>query len=388
MTESSLLFYVAIVFVGLSGETATAFTCSSKGVFANTDNDDCTSFVICDADLNPSVQYCSYNTYFWPEKSGCYSQYDCATRSMPGNIDPCEDFANNYLADPSSTDCTKYFDCYVGYYYNNGEYVKIKLVRNAQCSNGYVIRPGYGCTTNYQCVNHQCTSEGYFENPNGNDCSTFIQCRKVVGDTGASSVLYPEVNNCPADMKFNPFINKCDALYDCDGIDPHSGVDPCTEINYANPYVPNPSDDDASSYFVCVAPLPGTDNEYIDAIEQRECPDETFFSPLLGRCYNNYDPNETCSKDPCSSGPGKYVDYKSGFCDSFVECRDEATTSALYEPTYGIRYCPPGTRYSPETSKCNRNYVCPTFPVNYCYPQIPTTTTTSTTTTHPPMARP
>lgn len=370
----------------------TAFTCPSKGVFANTDTDDCSTFVICDSGLNPTVQYCSSNTYFWPEKKGCYSQYDCATNSMPGNVDPCEGFTDNYLADTSSTDCTKYFDCYVSRYYdyNSGDYVTIKLVRDSQCSSGYTIRPGYGCTNKYQCVNYQCASEGYFTNPDDSDCSTFIFCKKVVSSTSTAFVLYPELMNCPANTKFNPSISKCDDSYNCDGIDRYNGVDPCREYNGANPYVADPYDDVASSYLLCSAPILQTDGTTvnIDVIEQRECPEDTFFSPLLGKCYNNYDPNETCSKDPCSSGPGKYVNYKSGNCDSFIECRDETTTSTLYEPTYEIRYCPPGTRYSPGSLKCLRSYDCPTFPVHYCYEDTPTTTTTSTTTTRPPMARP
>ncbi|XP_037049509.1 uncharacterized protein LOC119083818 [Bradysia coprophila] len=384
--NESLLLLVAIVIVCLS-DTANAFTCPSKGVFPNTDSNDCTTFVICDSSLNPTVQHCSWNTYFWPEKNGCYSEYDCASNSMPGNTDPCEGFTDNYIPDKSSTDCTKYFDCLVINYNSDGGYEPISTVRSQQCSSGTTFRPGYGCTTNYQCLNYECTSEGYFENANVNDCSTFISCTKLVDGTTATSILYPELQTCPGNMKFNPFIGKCDAFYNCDGFDRHGGVDPCLEYNYANPYVPNPYDGDASSYLVCEAPLPGTDT-YVGAIEQRECPEETFFSPLLGKCYNNYDQTETCSKDPCSSGPGRYVNYESGHCVSFVECRDETTTSALFEPTYEVRYCPPGTRYSPETSKCNRNYVCPTFPVNYCYPQIPTTTTTSTTTTRPPLARP
>lgn len=35
----------------------------------------------------------------------------------------------------------------------------------------------YGCVSNGQCSNfYQCTADGYFENPNDNDCSTVIKC--------------------------------------------------------------------------------------------------------------------------------------------------------------------------------------------------------------------
>ncbi len=351
-------------------------------MFANTDTNDCGTFVICDSLLNPTVQNCNGNTYFWPEKKGCYSQYNCADNTMPDNVDPCEGFTYNNIPDKNSLDCTNYLSCGVNHVWSEGEYIQMPQVSVVQCPSGTAFRPGYGCISSHQCVNYQCTSEGAFENPS--DCSTFIQCWKYQGSSniGMISFLYPDLNNCPANTKFNPQLKKCDEFYNCDGIDPYGGIDPCFDFNYANPYVPNPFDSSASSYLECQYSFGSFSGER-NIILKKECPDDTFFSPLLGKCYDNYDPSETCSKDPCSSGPGKYVHYKSGHCNSFIECRDETYTSEVYQPTYEIRYCPDGTRYSPETSKCSRQYTCPTFPVNYCYPQIPTTTTTTTTTPAP-----
>jgi len=383
MNEVIPLFAV-IIFVWL-GDTVNAFMCTENGIFANTDSNDCKTFVICNNDLSPTVYNCNDNTYFWPEGKGCFSQYNCATNSMRDNTNPCEGLSYNIVPDKYSADCTTYLTCNLYYYYSDGGNIQISQVSSEQCSSGTAFRPGYGCTNSYGCVNYQCTIEGLFENPN--DCSTFIQCWKyyTYNNTVLTSFLYPELNNCPQNSKFNPYLRKCDEFYNCDGIDPHSGTDPCFDYNHANPFVPNPYDSDASSYILCQYNFPGFAGAE-DVILQKECPAYTFFSPVLGKCYNNYDPSETCSKDPCSSGPGIYVNYKSDLCESYIECRDETKTREVYEPTYEIRYCPPGTRYSPETaetSKCSRQYVCPTSSVNYCYPQIPTTTTTTTTTAIP-----
>lgn len=347
-----------------------AFTCPGQGIFENTDSTDCKTFISCGSNLVPVVNNCNDGTYFWPAKKGCYSQYKCAEGTMPDDTDPCEGFTYNNIPDKTSTDCTKYLVCGTLYVYNL--YTEIMQVTVAECPSGTAFRPGWGCISNHQCSNYQCTSVGTFANSDSSDCSTYVKCYKY-----SNALLYADINTCPSNTKFNPFLNKCDSFYNCNGIDPHGGNDPCSSYNAANPIVPDPYGNEPSSYIGCEYDYPnfaGRD----DIILKKECPANTFFSPLLGKCYNNYDPDETCSKDPCSSGPGKYVNYKSGHCESFIECRDETKTFELYQPTYEIRYCPPGTRYTPETSECSRQYVCPTFPVNYCYPPIPTTTTTTT----------
>lgn len=329
---------------------------------------------MCTSYLTPTVYNCKANTYFWPAKKGCYSQYDCATNSVPGNTTPCEGYDDALLLD--KTDCSKYTVCSILNIYTNGENFLVRQVSNEQCSSGRAYRPGYGCVNDHKCVDYQCTSEGIFENPN--ECSTFIKCWDYYAGSNVPS-FFPDLNNCPGNTKFNPNSKKCDEFYNCDGNDPYGGVDPCFDYNPANPFAANPFDSSASSYLACRYTFSDGYIGTMDVILKQQCLATTSFSPLLGKCYNNYVPNETCSKDPCSSGPGKYVHYKSGHCDSYIECRDEATTRELYEPTYEIRYCPDGTRYSPETSRCSRQYTCPTFPVNYCYPQISTTTAIPTT---------
>lgn len=376
--KSFKLLHSFSILIKLISLTPTAyFTCQEEGVFPNPDTNDCKTYVICDANLNNrGVFDCIGDTYFWPDGKGCFSQYNCAMETMPDNINPCEGFSNSVrLPDKDSSDCSKYLSCSSVsiFIYGNGQSVKVPQVGVEQCPSGTFFRPGYGCINSHQCVDYQCTTEGLFENPN--DCSTFIKCWKndIYGDNGLVTIFYPDLNNCPPNTKFNPHSQKCDTFYNCDGIDPHGGIDPCSNYNHAHPFVPNPYDNDASSYIECQYNFNFIGTK--DVIWQKECPADTFFSPLLGKCYNNYDATETCSKDPCSSGPGKYVNYESGHCKSYIECRDDTTTPEVYKPTYEIRYCPPGTRYSPGTSDCSRQYICPTFPVNYCYPQIPTTTT-------------
>lgn len=387
--KSLILPFVAFACLG---NTANAFTCSSTGLFANTDSNDCKTFVSCGYSMQPQVHSCPEDTFFWPEKQGCFSQYNCATNSMPGNTDPCE--LNNYYSvpDPSSSDCSKYIQCNLGYVYNDQSF-QYKQATTVQCDSGSAFKPGSGCVSGYQCSNYACTSEGLFVNPNSVDCTTYVQCWKLDRwlNSGLVSTLNANVIACPSNTKFNPQFNKCDSFYNCDGNDPHGGADPCAEYNGANPIVPNPYDSTQKSYISCrygESGGYGSDGYVsIDGILKEQCPEKTFFSSLLGKCYSAHVPNESCSRDPCSSGPGKYVNYPSGGCQSFIECRDDATFRTLYEPTYEIRYCPPGTLFAPTagqtTGKCVAEYACPSFPANYCYVAI-TTTTTSTTTTAAP----
>lgn len=210
-----------------------------------------------------------------------------------------------------------------------------------------------------------CTESGLFADPY--NCSRYILCKP--DRFGASPHVH--IRSCPENTAYNPFLRKCDSFYNCNGIDPHGGVDPCQDSNYDYPVILTPHANDATFYILC--------RYFVDVshILRKDCPEETFFSPYLHKCYHNYDPNETCSKDACSGGPGEYVNYKSGKCESYIECRDEVRAFGLYEPTYDIRYCPDGTQFNPETRKCRKTYVCPTFPENYCYPQITAETTTS-----------
>lgn len=131
----------------------------------------------------------------------------------------------------------------------------------------------------------------------------------------------------------------------------------------------NPDSNDCTTYVDC---------DYDLVASVKNCPADTLFSPVIRKCYNNYDCNESCSKDPCSSGVGRYVDYKSGRCDSFIDCRDESFSVEVFQPVYEKLYCPPGTYYNPEKYACYRQYTCPVFPVNYCYGQRSQTTTTTT----------
>ncbi|XP_037050145.1 latent-transforming growth factor beta-binding protein 4-like [Bradysia coprophila] len=383
---------VAII-LATFGNTANAFTCTVTGLFANTDSNDCKTFVSCGYSLQPEVHSCPENTFFWPAKQGCFSQYNCATNSMPSNTNPCE--GNNYysIPDPSSSDCSKYIQCNRGYVYNNGISFPYPQVTSVQCDSGTAFRPDTGCVSGYVCANYPCTSEGYFPNSNSVDCTTFIECwkRDLWLNNGQVTTLHSNVVTCPANSKFNPQLDKCDSFYNCDGNDPHAGTDPCGQVNWDNTIVANPFDSTQSSYISCrysdsVGYYSGG-FVYRNGILKEQCPAQTFFSSLLGKCYSAHVPNENCSKDPCSSGPGKYVNYPSGGCQTFIECRDDTTDRILYEPTYEIRYCPPGTLFSPTTGKatgkCISGYSCPSFPANYCYPAIATTTTSTTTTSAP-----
>lgn len=327
------------------------------------------------------MQNCPADTYYWPEEKGCFSNYNCASSLMLDDKNPCQGFSNQNIHDKSSTDCSKYLYCDRKYVYFDGDSVGLLLARSVSCPSGTLYSPADGCVdaSSYQCVNYPCTTEGSFVDPNANSCLTFIRCVKMTSWQGSTNTyLYADLITCPSGTKFSPFTKKCDFSYNCDGVDQYSGADPCAEFNRANPFVPNPLETQAESYIQCNKVAHSTIN-----ILKKDCPENSFFSPLLGKCYNNYVPNETCSKDPCSSGSGKYVDIKSVTCENFVKCRDMSENASYYQPIYEKLYCPTGTFYSPELKACSKHYACPASFVDYCYPQIPTTTSTTTTTSAP-----
>lgn len=178
-----------------------AFTCQQPGIFANTDFNDCKTYVICNSNLSPTVYNCYDDTYFWPEKQGCFSQYSCASNSAPGNTNPCEGYDYADLLD--SSDCSKYILCRTTYHTFAFDNIRVQQELSKQCPSGTVYRPGYECVNDqdHRCVDYQCTSEGIFENPN--DCSTFIKCWKysASGVTGLVTLFFPDLNNCPGKTK-------------------------------------------------------------------------------------------------------------------------------------------------------------------------------------------
>lgn len=345
-------------------------------------------FIICDSNLNPTEHYCSQDTYFWPLKKICFSYYDCATDSTPDNdiTNPCDGFASyESIPDKYSTDCTSYLQCYSNYYnFYDGE-IEVPQVSRSICPmSGTAFKPGIGCVSDFKCANYQCATEGLFANPNVNDCSSYVKCKSYNSYSGGTaSLLYSILKTCPTNTKYSPFLRKCDGFYNCDGVDHHNGIDPCTNFDWINPFVPNPYLNDCSSYLECQQVIDSNYNR-MDVIVKKECPANTYFSPIIMKCYYNYDCSDsTCKKDPCINGVGKFVDYKSGFCEYFIECRDDSTSTDTYRPTYEKRYCPPGSLFKPEISDCDLDYVCPKFPVDYCYTPMSTTTSSTTSTADP-----
>lgn len=300
---------------------------------------------------------------------------------------PCDGFLyDEPIPDKYSPDCSAHLQCSTySYPYDDGM-IEVPQVLSLNCIGGRKFHPLDGCTTDYQCIDYDCTEEGLFENANVNDCSSYIKCKKYTSTRGGTgSFLYSVLKTCPPGTKYNPIMHKCDSFYNCDGIDPHVGIDPCSGYYPGNPFVVNPYDNDCKTYIECQQTSYTPYHVYrMDVIVKRDCPEKTYFSPNIGKCYYNHRCNQpSCSKDPCRNGPGRFVDYKSGYCENFIECRDDSDTPAVYRPTYQKNYCPPGSLFSAIIRDCDPEYTCPRFPIDYCYDTIPTSTTTSTSTVDP-----
>lgn len=355
----------------------TKYTCKNVGHFPHPESSDCRAFLLCDNKLKATTQICPAGTYYWPSEDICASYYNCSTASSPDGTNPCKLFPSMNILNKFATGCSSYINCNSLHvpnsdnsYWYDGTY---GMVQN--CPSGEMFQQyRRECVANTKCTNYKCVAEGYFPNPDSSDCSSFIICDKFTLGYNDHSLLYPTLVACPPNTSFSPFSKKCDAYYTCGGKDIWKGIYPCSTYNWASPIVPNPADTKCTTYLSCLYSSPDYPyNRKIKVIEKKVCPTKTFFSPILGKCYYNYECNETCSKDPCGNGIGKFADYKSGYCEGFIECRDDSTDTNLYRPTYEKRYCPPGTNFSPKIADCDRDYVCPKISVNYCYPTIATT---------------
>ncbi|KAG4076597.1 hypothetical protein HA402_001884 [Bradysia odoriphaga] len=389
-------FTCAGIIVALFGVTAYAeFTCTKTGLFADPDSSDCKSFYACHTNTYAQKRQCPDGTYFSPELVGCFSFYKCATKSSPYTTDPCKGLNYQSIADKFSSDCSQYLYCRNTQSYYNGEYIWYSVAESMQCENGYAFNMRRGqCSLESKCTHFECTARGQFVDPNGSDCSTYIRCYKYTrrddDNNRIATMLVPELQTCPDNTKFNPYVQKCDSFYKCNNVDKHRGKDPCAKYNPLEPYVVNPYDTTSKTYLTCEY----RDSSYYEIrtiISKQKCEKNTLFSPWLIKCYNNYDPNEMCVKDACASGPGKYPNLKSGKCESFIVCQNvemqyagwsDQLQQQTYEPTYEIHYCPEGTNFNPKTGRCSKEYVCPTIPANYCYtPTVATSSETIVTTT-------
>ena len=358
-----------------------AFDCTAPGTFRDPDSTDCSKYFYCDAALQKTQRDCPTGSYYWPAQNMCYVHFDCATQSVPNNdnTNPCQGFQYQSIPDKYSVDCKSYLQC-SSQWVGDSQYIDVAY--SSGCADNQFFQMGWGCRSDYKCTGHICQAEGYSPDTSVSDCSGFISCEKFEGLRGTgTSILFPFALKCPADTKFNPHLNKCDSYYTCSGADPHNGVDPCQNVNWQNTRAPDLVANDCKTYLDCTAQVENSITANV--LLKKSCPANTFFSPTLGQCYFNHQCNQgqSCSKDPCQSGDGRYLDYESQDCNSFVECRNDDDTNQTYRPSIGKRFCPFGSVYDPSIRHCNRNYACPGPQPNYCYPLIPTTTAATTTTT-------
>ncbi|CAH2237239.1 jg11209 [Pararge aegeria aegeria] len=88
--------------------------------------------------------------------------------------------ANGRYPDPADTSCKNYTLCVAR---SNGSFIGYNYI----CPSTSLFNPAIAqCTTNYVCnvTTSVCTTEGFFADPNGTNCSTFISC--VNGPTNAA----------------------------------------------------------------------------------------------------------------------------------------------------------------------------------------------------------
>ncbi|XP_045763260.1 uncharacterized protein LOC123866013 isoform X2 [Maniola jurtina] len=168
--------------------------------------------------------------------------------------------ANGRYPDPADLTCKNYTLCVA---LSNTSFIGYNYV----CPNASLFNPAIAqCTSNYVCnVRSVCTTEGFFEDPNSSNCSTFISCVNI-GGTFVQTTL-----SCPPNTFYNPVTTLCEPDYNCVFICRAAG-------RYANP-----ADRSCNTYFLCVNANNGTIAQY-----QYACPTVSVFSPATSVCTTSY----------------------------------------------------------------------------------------------------
>ncbi|XP_039745898.1 uncharacterized protein LOC120623756 [Pararge aegeria] len=169
--------------------------------------------------------------------------------------------ANGRYPDPADTSCKNYTLCVAR---SNGSFIGYNYI----CPSTSLFNPAIAqCTTNYVCnvTTSVCTTEGFFADPNGTNCSTFISCVNVSGTFVQTAM------SCPSNTFYNPVTTLCETNYVC-----------TFTCNAAGRYA-NPADRTCQSYFLCVAANNGTISQY-----QYNCPTVSVFSPVTRVCTTSY----------------------------------------------------------------------------------------------------
>ena len=187
----------------------------------------------------------------------------------------CSETGGGRFADPDDDTCRNYTICI---------YVKdtdIYIMYNTICPNTSVFDPKASkCTSpdRYDCSKRTavvsipeqfkiCSSDGYIEDPDHTNCSTYIQCVNILG---AFTQLR---HSCPPTTYYNPNTTLCDPFYKCP-----------KEWTCSSPgRFANTLDSTCHKYYYCIEMSNGTLAQY-DFV----CPADTMFHAITKLCTTEY----------------------------------------------------------------------------------------------------
>ncbi|XP_063530442.1 uncharacterized protein LOC134741548 [Cydia strobilella] len=142
-----------------------------------------------------------------------------------------------------------------------------------RCPTTSVFNPNtQRCTTNYVCNDTStnkpvsaCVDEGFFENENSTDCTTFIACVAFGG-------TFIEIKyTCPTRSYFDPILEDCSFNY------------LCPTVCIAAGRFANTADKTCATFYNCVA-APG--GGFV--LAQYTCPSPSLFNPKTKLCSTRY----------------------------------------------------------------------------------------------------
>jgi hypothetical protein len=197
-------------------------TCISQEILIpDPDSTDCTSYYQCYNDgfgnLYPVLRYCPTDTLFSSDYLVCVtsSLVTCGTPTESPSVTSsypvtCR-FQSSPVADPASTDCTTYYQCYIDSNYKLYPVLmycptnKAFSVLHGYCMDAAYVKCGSSAVaTTTTEVPVTCKTDGTsIADPASADCTSYYKCNLVNG------VLTPVLTNCLAYMAFSTTYGRC-----------------------------------------------------------------------------------------------------------------------------------------------------------------------------------
>ncbi|KAK9870790.1 hypothetical protein WA026_009750 [Henosepilachna vigintioctopunctata] len=373
----------SIVLTALMWHMVHSFTCTSQGIFLNTDDASCQTYVFC-AQLTSgtfisNVYSCPTGNLFNPDTSNCDPNYVCSAvraettqlNTTPIQVDVACTAQGRFPNNTDST-CSSYYYCY---YLTSGAYNVVSY----SCPQDSRFDPTtQTCSTTYECgsntlsstvdgasttsTSFECTTQGRFPAEDDTTCSNYYFCFYL------TSGSYIRRNySCPSGNRFDPTSQTCTTTYQCSRNTADSTTNAAQTIAgfqcTSQGRFSVETDATCSSYYFCFYLSTGRYIQYTYT-----CPSNTRFDPTLQTCSAAYSCTTSSETLTSSNAPeannlraltsrcekqGRFLVTTDPTCRSYYYCY--FTNGTFIEYSY---FCPSGSRFDEISGTCNTSHKC------------------------------